>query len=245
MVDFVRAMLFPLKNGKKFLIGLLIAFLASRLISDKLIAGSSTTLTAILAIVAIIFTFMLTGYHASCSNTAVNTKKKEMLLPSWKHPWKLFAKGFLTTIILIVYSIPLVILTIIFLGDIITNLLVTQSAEQLNQSLASFSPEATFIVFILLLTLYIIPFAVVKYSKTWKFSEAFQIGDIFRRTFKMRYFNTWVLTLIYSLIITILINYIFVNLIPIIGSSVANAIISYGLGVTVYTIFGELYKSYK
>jgi hypothetical protein len=89
---------------------------------------------------------------------------------------------------------------------------------------------------LLLFVGYIFPIAVLNYLTTGKFAKAFDINGIIGKSFSASYLVSWVVAMVYGVILAILLSWI-----PIIGP----AIVSFIGGVTMWTIFGQVYSKLK
>jgi len=206
MVNYLEAIKRPFTDFKKFIIGILLGIIP-------------------------IINFFVYGYEIECARTAI---KKNFKLPEWKNFKKLFVNGFLSFVISFVY---LIIPFVIFALAIGKYLMESQIAAQ-NQNeiikiiLSNRSPLLIISIVLLILALYIIPLATIKFAKNYKFKEAFSIKKIFKRAFTLKYFKVWIIMFLYSGLLSFLLSRI-----PFVGSSI-NSFIS---AVTLMTAIGEFY----
>lgn len=91
----------------------------------------------------------------------------------------------------------------------------------------------------MIISVYVVYSAVIRYVLTNKFSEAFT-GEVFRKAFTGKYFITWLIMIIYAIVLG-LIAFAIGLIIPI----VPTLVISWIITVTFYTAFGELFAELK
>jgi len=208
MIDYMEAIRRPFSDFKKLLLGWIISLIP-------------------------IVNFIAFGYQLECGRSA---NKGKLKLPEWKGYGELFIHGFLSIIIWLIYSIPVIIV----FGIIVGAGLFTMS------SLTEFSPEkllsdlfvqvgAGLIIIILVgfVVTYVGYYAIMSYAMNYRFKDGFDFRKIFSGSFTKEYFFGWLVAIIYSMILG------FVGtLIPFVGS----AITGFVSGVTFLTIIGSVYK---
>lgn len=236
MVDYIASFKKPFLDFKKLIIGILLSIIP-------------------------IISFIAKGYYLESSGV---TKAKVPLneLPRWTKFWSLFVKGLLSSIISIIYLIPsvlLIVIGVIIMGaeqflttinDIVSNSLVESSPnsaqlfetllkENLNvltPFLVKLAPFLIIAVLLAILAAYLIPISILNYLSNNSFGKAFNFSIIFKKAFTSKYLGAWFLAIITSLIISSILN-----IIPLIGGSIAFFI----TGVISYSIFGQVYKEVK
>jgi len=193
----------------------------------------------VLSIIPIV-NWLTYGYFLECAKTS---KKKK--LPEWKEWGSLFVHGLLYLIIGIIYFIPALIFLAIGFGKAFFTLMssgflinygTTASSEALmEQLLPILATNAVFLLIggiLAIIAMYVIFSAIVNYSKTYKFSDAFS-SKIWKKAFTGRYLLTFIVFLIYAWVVSWILGYI-----PIVGPAIASFIV----GVAWFTGFGEIYS---
>jgi len=192
------------------------------------------------------------GYILECSALGRN---KTNNLPEWTNWKELFVKGFLATVIQLIYYIPAIIVLLIFgataLFALIKTLLTTElwqavisgASEETIQSLiqpnlplltpyiVALAPFLVIAGILGLLAKYITPIAVLNYVKNNKFEYGFK-GIVFKKAFTGKYFLAWLIIVVISLVISSILGYAII-----IGPAIAFFI----MGVFSYTLFGQVY----
>ena len=180
----------------------------------------------ILSIVPIV-SFLAGGYQLECARTA---NKKKYGLPEWKDWGNLFVRGLLSAIIGIIYMLPALILFTIAIGSAIFTGIVTQDFLSV---LTTSGPLVIIGLILMVIAAYIAPMALTNYAMKYKFSAGFDFKKVFKKSFTGIYFTTWLLVIIYALIISWILGFI-----PYVGPAIA----SFVAGVTMMTLFGEIYS---
>jgi len=190
----------------------------------------------ILALIPIV-NFLTLGFYLNCAATA---KKKDFKLPKWDNWVDLFVKGLLMVVITILYCIPtLVVIAIGILSNAgaITGVLGAITTGD-AQALATAVPTLIGVlaiwgilaVIVLIITMYLMPAAVVRYAATGKFGDAFSLGKIWKKAANAEYFVAWLVGIVYSVVLGMVLA-----LIPFVGTGISSFITS----VTMYTMLGE------
>ncbi len=216
-ISFIDAVKLPFQDIKKLLIGMLLLFIP-------------------------IVSFIVRGYFLKCAKKAMNYKFK---LPEWEGWWDLFVKGFLARVIAFIYFLPAVIVffyvfgtsmieLVIRLAD--TELVTDVAANQILTTLFSNIGGLVFACVLCTLAWYLAPMAILNFVKKNKFLSAFSLAAVFNKAFSMKYFNAWVLVVVYSLAVIIVFS-----MIPIVGGVFGTFI----AGVTFYTLLGNVYSKIK
>lgn len=227
MPDYDLAVKKPFTNFKKLVIGILLSILP-------------------------IIRLFAYGYILECSGLGRNKTNK---LPEWKNFGDLFLKGFLATIIAIVYSIPALLVLLIFgatalfalikgimTPELIQAISAGSSAELIQPIIEQNIPGLMPLILSLLPVLiiagllgilagYVVPMAILNYIKNNKFDSAFK-KLVFKKAFTGKYLLTWILVLLISIIAGSIFSYV-----PIIGGAMSFFI----MGVFGYTLFGQVY----
>ncbi|MEW6063328.1 MAG: DUF4013 domain-containing protein [Nanoarchaeota archaeon] len=217
MVDYTSAIKRPFSDFKKLSIG---------------------ALMYLIPLINIITGLFGSGYNLNCAKTAMRNENK---LPEWKNFGSLFLKGLLVFVITLIYMIPLIAVSIFTLGSAILNAIAGDI-----QNLGTISGGLVIFFVIALLTFYILPMAILFFADKEKFSAAFRSGGILRKAFSGKYFVAWLLTALYFFLVSVvaaLINTL--TAVTIIIPFIVNAYVSIILGITGFTILGEVYSEIK
>lgn len=177
-----------------------------------------------------IINFFSLGYVYESAKSALKGKKD---LPEWGSWLSLFIKGFFIFLIGVIWMIPFSILSAIAFAKAMI------SFELVGGELTSFakaSPLAILSLIILIITIYLLPLAIMGYAYTGKFSSAFYLGNIIINALSVKYLVAWLVSII------IFIIYLTIgNIIPyaeiILGPAAAFA----GM-ITMFTIIARIYN---
>ncbi|MFH1332004.1 MAG: DUF4013 domain-containing protein [archaeon] len=226
MVDYTASLKKPFLDIKNLLIGVL------------------------LSIFPIIQWFSL-GYALECTGL---TKRKVPLnkSPNWTDWGKLFANGFLTVAISIIYFLPALVIFLIGFASVLAAILrvvnftdfITGNqaaiSQAISQNVASIMPNLVFAVpflviavLFVVLAAYVVQSAILNFLAYNSFGKAFAFGEVFRRAFTGKYFVAWILVCLISLVAILIFNWI-----PWVGP----AVMYFTANVISYTIFGQVYK---
>jgi len=179
-----------------------------------------------------IVNFIAAGYSLECAKTAV---KGDFKLPTFKKWGDLFMHGFFITLIGLIYSIPLFILLNLFTDISLGPFLSPLRADFLVNLLALGASAQILIVLVFLLTIYLIPNAILSYAFHENVRSAFVFSRMKERSLDKNYFKNWFLVMIvYGIIIAIFVN------VPLVGVSIATFLAS----IVGLSILGEVYDAY-
>ncbi len=227
MVDFGGAIKRPFQDFKKLGIG---------------------AVMYMIPIVSIITSFFASGYGLECARTAM---KKNYKLPEWADWGNLWVKGFLCSLIRLIYMIPLALIGAFTIGPaLIKNwILVTAQNPDPVALAAAFGGTAGIwwlLLLIMIATFYISFMAIMRFAESGKFGDAFNLGAVFRKAFTLKYFVTVLLLWAYTfaLMIIAFLLYIITSItfiLPLIIMGFANMILT----ITSMTVFGEVYSEIK
>jgi len=217
----------------------------------------------IIPYVSIITNFLVKGYRLEVAKTAAG-KKSEM--PKWRNFWDLFLRGLLSWVIGVIYLLPGIILISISIGNVLYNMISqygiqglslgnSLSDQLIQSSLLQNTPMIpVFAIGILavLLGAYLAPLAIVRYAEKYKFRSSLNLGLIFRRTFTGKYFLGVLAAVVYLFILNIVVSAISmgystlnIQYLTLTLNIVLGGLSSFMVIVTSYTIFGEVYSSFK
>jgi len=232
MINYKETFKRPFQDLKKFIIGiciLLIPTVLMLIISDIIF---SLVMVIILIPITIITYSVFMGYVLICAKTSI---KKNYKLPEWNNWSDLFIKGILSIVISLVYMIPAIIFFFLALRSIPSEII--YSTTLLTTPLGpGIAPLIIIGIMFLILYIYLIPLAIIKFSEYGIFSHAFDLKKIFKKAFKWKYLGIWFLIIIYTIVISLILS-----LIPFVGSPIANFI----TGITMVTAIGQYYSSKK
>lgn len=233
-INYKKAILRPFTDYKKFLIGIVLLFIP---------------------IINILTGFIVKGFQLEC---AKDERKKKYELPDFNDFKRLFVIGFLSFVISIIYLIPVIIIFAVSIGNLFLDMIKSMNAEEIDFSALTASigsGEITGIVIgsiLLVLTMYIVPVALMEYLNKYKFKQAFKINTILKKVFTGKYFIT-ILSIIGYFIVVYAVSSLIMLVAAFIPSatviqviaSVISAIINFILGVTAFTLIGEVYPELK
>jgi len=226
MVNFGEAIKRPFQDFKKLGIG---------------------ALMYMIPLVNIITGFFSSGYGLECAKTGM---KKKYELPKWADWGNLWVKGFLCFLIGAIYCIPLAIIFVITLGATLFGSLLMLFFEANPQAFMSgfgtISSSLIWFFLVGLLTIYIIPMAIMFFVDKGKFSDAFKLGMVLKKAFTSEYLAAWIIVMIYSFVVGVVASLLsaittITVILPLIIMGFANMI----LVITSMTVFGEVYSEIK
>jgi len=197
-------------------------------------------------ILNIVTGFFSSGYGLECAKTAM---KKDYNLPEWAEWGNLLIKGFLCFLISVIYFIPLAIITAIISGPILSsslNALISSNPQALVSALGAAGSTLVAVALIGLLTIYVVPTAIMLFVDKGNFSDAFKFGMVFKKAFTSKYFTAWIIVMIYSFVVGLVAGFLstittVTVILPLIIMGFANMI----LVITSMTLFGEVYSEIK
>jgi len=230
-IEYLKAIKRPFTDFNKFLIG--VALL-------------------LIPIVNILTGFIVKGFHLEC---AKDTKKKKYALPNWKNFKKLFIIGVLSFLISLIYLIPALVILFISVGSFVLEIIQSTelNLELLTASLSSAETTGFAIgLFLAILTGYLIPIALMEFLNKYKFKNAFKINLILKKAFKAKYLGVVLVILLYYLAVYLIFS-LLMTLFAFIPSEITikvisailSSIVSFVIGVTAFTLIGEVYPNLK
>jgi hypothetical protein len=176
-----------------------------------------------------IINFFALGYIYEAAQLALKRKKD---LPEWKGFGNLFVKGFFVFIINLIWVIPFTILFMLAFSSVMIGREVT--AGELTYY-AQFSILSLISIIVFILTVYLIPLAIMGYMSTGKIGNAFHLGTIIKKAFTLRYFIAWLVSTIVLLVYILIVSFV-----PLANFILVPAAIFAGL-MTMYTIIAGIY----
>lgn len=179
-----------------------------------------------------IVNFLAFGYQLFCAKSAM---KKDYKLPEWENWGDLFVKGLLSVIIGVIYFIPALIVLLFFAGTSFFAYL-SLGMEIIPNLTADLGSGLVVFVILALLAAYVSPMAIMSFVETFNFKDAFKFSKVFRKSFTGKYFVTWLLMQLYSIITAAIFSFI-----PIVGGGLAGFVV----GVTAFTAYAEAYTEAK
>lgn len=215
-------------------------------ILKKPFTNAKNLLIGILLSIVPIINFFAIGYTLECSG--VGEQKASKKLPEWQDWGGYFAKGFLFFLISLIYSLPVIILNLIFFGNEILQF-VNGSIIDIESLIIIMTTELTKFVIAGILTLifglfisYILYSAILNYLKTKNFGSAFEFGKILERAFTKLYFIAWIKSLLVWIVIGVITAMFSGVWILSIIISPAGAFIR---DVITYTLMGDAYRKLR
>jgi len=174
MVDYIRAIKRPFTDYKKLIIGLLFS--------------------VPIPLVGLITNNIARGYALECGATAA---KGNYVLPEWSGYKRLWTNSVVAALIGLVYTIPVLILLVVFGRQLIIDYISDSAAFSVNalQSpvdlISNYGIEVVFIGVVYIVILYFTPIATLNWVIYKKFRSAFDFKNIFKKVFTKRYFIAW------------------------------------------------------
>ncbi|OIO62752.1 hypothetical protein AUJ83_02370 [Candidatus Woesearchaeota archaeon CG1_02_33_12] len=196
--------------------------------------------------VSIITGFFSSGYGLECAKTAI---KKKPNLPEWSDWGNLWIRGFLMFLISVIYFLPLALLSVLFVGPLILKIMggiLSSNPETFIEGLGSAGNTLAFLGLLAVLIVYVLPMAIMFFVEKWNFSDAFKIGDIFKKAFTSKYFVAWIILIVYAMVIGLIISSLAaVTTITVIIPLILMGFWNMTLTITAMTVFGEVYSEIK
>jgi hypothetical protein len=218
------------------------------------------TIGIILSLIPIVNFTVVTGFAMESSGLGKTKPSKKM--PEWKDLWYLFVKGLAALAIKIIYMIPAILVITIGIGlaisDIANALLSTViTPEIMSQIKAGEAPREelrmvfkenwylilptiakvapVFLVGLLLALVasLLSPMAILNYMKNKRFSAAFSLGTVIRKSLTGKYILAWLAVTILSIVLGMALVFI-----PIVGIAIALFL----MGVIGYSLYGQVYR---
>ncbi len=235
---------------------------------------------------SIIIGFILYGYGLECARSAMDNN---FSLPEWKDFGRLFVKGLVGSIIVLIYLLPAIVLfAVLFVLFALPSMM--GGFSQFQQGMPDFGmvsgtanippppslPEASpmdsfsngsdfsslawiwpLIIKLAIIILIVSPLfiflsylsvmAVMNYVKKDNIGSAFNLGEVFRKAFRGKYFGAWIVALLYSiaLIIPSALIKAFLSYIPFLGDVmgiIIQAVVTVIVLITTMTIYGQAYN---
>ena len=194
-----------------------------------------------------IVNFLTWGYFLDCAKLSLSKRRE---LPEWSNLGDKFVKGLLFIVIKILYGIPLIIIMAVmmmnFVGEMFQgNFLSIITSKDPNAVITMVNslfldPNVVGIliaaIIVGILISYLIPMATIMYVINWKFKDAFDFKTVFKKVMTKEYFSAWIVVAVYSILLMSVGTFI-----PFVGGIIATTLI----GITSYTIYGEVYKEIR
>ncbi|MBW2995266.1 DUF4013 domain-containing protein [Candidatus Woesearchaeota archaeon] len=191
-------------------------------------------------IVSIITSFFGWGYALMCGKTAM---KKTQKLPEWTNWGDLFVKGLVAAIISIIYFIPAAVVLGIVVG---TTVITSLTLQNLTAIFGSMGIGLFISILVGLLTIYILPVALLLYVSEGTFGAAFRFSDVLKKAFTTTYLLAWVLSLVAAFVVAILAGMLVgVLAVTIVLPFVINGFASIITGIISMTLLGEALSQTK
>ena len=196
--------------------------------------------------VSIITGFFSSGYGLECAKTAI---KKKPNLPEWSDWGNLWIRGFLMFLISVIYFLPLALLSVLFIGPLILKIMggiLSSNPETFIEGLGSAGNTLAFLGLLAVLIVYVLPMAIMFFVEKWNFSDAFKIGDIFKKAFTSKYFVAWIILIVYAMVIGFIVTLLTAaTTVTVIIPLILMGFWNMALTITSMTVFGEVYSEIK
>ena len=182
-----------------------------------------------------ILSILLLGYGVRIIEEVSKGAKET---PKWSEDiGGLIVKSILVFLIVLIYMIPTLIVFALVAGALIASL--AAGLIDPNAILGALGTAGTLVLLgalVGLLTVYILPSAIVSFARGGSFGSAFAIGTVIKKAFSVAYFVTALVVLVLSLILMTI-----ASMIPLIGF-VLVGLVSYIITVFSYTAYAEAIK---
>ncbi|MCX6817579.1 MAG: DUF4013 domain-containing protein [Candidatus Aenigmarchaeota archaeon] len=243
MVDYLKALKRPFSDLDKFIVGII--------------------LNLPIPLVKLVSNTIVQGYVLRCGRTAYEKKYE---LPSWKDVIQLWIRGFLSGLIALIYSLPSLIILFFFLPTILNDV-VSDPFNVLYNTINPFYFINTYGYAIViawlfsLITSYIIPVALMRWTVEDDIKNAFELRTIFENVLTKKYIVVRSITLLitYAAVILFLaINFAIFGdvkntttwntvslLLPAIGILVISSIKDYIISIFSYSLYGDVLGEIK
>lgn len=225
----------------------------------KLIIGILFTLP--IPLISWFTNIMAEGYAYTCGASA---SASDYSLPKWNEPVWLWIKGFVGALIGIIYGIPSFILMLLVSFQFFKDFVGNQSKTELmiiQHPIQVISTYGTGIIFVFLLTLlgaYLVPIAIIRWIRTEKFRESFNLEYILKAAFRPSYFLAFLVSYIAGLSVIIVINLLLPTrilsadfvitwqlLLQLSASVIITGIINFVVNVFSYTLYGNVLEDFE
>ncbi len=197
-----------------------------------------------------IINLFVTGYLVKVAGKTMVGKPG---LPEWGKWGRLFRNGIFATLIAIIYGIPLIAVTVAFFGASYLNYLRNNEALHLGL-LGGWS---FLVIGVGIIVAYFVPGAILNYSRTETWGDAFRIKEIVLGIWRKEYLVAWLFAAVYAIVIGMVFGFlpnvvgvivsqlnisssVQANLV-ILASNLGSAVSSYIVGVTALTVLGEVW----
>jgi hypothetical protein len=195
-------------------------------------------------------------------SSGVGKTKSLERMPEWSDWGGLFFKGFVGSVISVIYMLPAIFVFLVGAGLTVIDLINayvgrvisvealkgvaagTVGIDTITPTIINNWPLA--IPYILrmipilmmaailgLLAKYVLPMAILNYMKSERFEDAFRLGEIFRKAFTAKYFWVWVVITVITVVLFALLGFFWF---------VGFAVAYFFVGVFGYTLFGQVFK---
>jgi len=217
----------------------------------------------VLSLIPIVNFTIVTGFTIECSGLGKMKPSKKM--PEWKDWTYLFITGLTALVIRIIYMIPAIAVILIGLGlaagdiagailgmtmtpEVMSQLGTSEAAsQQIGQIIGSnwylLLPVILKVAPILILgfilaaaAAFLTPMAVLNYVKNRKFSAAFELGKVLKKSLTGQYVLAWLAVLVLGAVLGTILSFI-----PILGPAIATFVV----GVISFSLYGEVYREVK
>ncbi len=99
---------------------------------------------------------------------------------------------------------------------------------------------------LLFVTTYILPMALLNYSVKRTVESAFEFTLILRKALTLKYLLVYIVTMVYALVLGLGASFLAtISAVTVVGPFIIMGIISFVIGVTIFTLGGEVYGEVK
>lgn len=186
----------------------------------------------LLSIVPVINLFAI-GYILETAKLAI---RRKYILPEWDQFLRFFVDGLLAVIISALYTLPALIILLIGLAriplDTLRSMILNDRLADVSLVFNELGPLRFVFFFLLFLSLYLFPIAVMIFVDKRKFGYAFNLPVVIGLAFTKHYAGPWFIALFTYFLLSTLLGYI-----PYIGQAIADftgMTIMYAIVATAY-----------
>lgn len=233
----------PFTNPKVLAIGIIISVIMYASYLAYTFVDASPFLVMLLSLpITLVLGSIIVGYGLEVAKSSVEGKKD---LPAWKNFKALFVRGFVASVISMIYLIPIILLLVLFILSPLGQLAFTgvQDATAYAALGAGLGTSLLLILVVAILAIilgYFVPAAYINYAIHNKFKAGFDFKTIKAKAMTGRYFAAWLVGLLYTLGLSFAFNLAFFFFPP-----VGMAIGAFIGSVTRYSLLGEAWASIK
>ncbi|MBU1201873.1 MAG: DUF4013 domain-containing protein [Nanoarchaeota archaeon] len=194
---------------------------------------------------------ILSGYKLECAHTSIKKKDK---LPLWNDWGNRLLRGLIAFCIGLIYFLPVIIFLFVIIWKLIPFIMPNTTVDNLVVILVNnFTLELIFLAMLLIITMYVMPIALVSYAKNYSFKEAFNLKRMSLKIFSLKYLGSWLFIAAFWIILLFIsgsfsllfmkLSFSQVMVESLLG--VINAFFYIVYSISKYTLFGKVFSEIK